>query len=744
MSPPQFELPLTLDNCDAEPIHIPGAIQPHGALLVLESPGLVVRSVSDNTAAVLGVPPAQILGASIDGLLDAEAVRVLRANENGRSWKRVNPLPVEVKGRRFDAVVHRVGAELVVELEPLDLVGQGDFRHYAADTHQSLLQLHACETIADLLEVAADQVRRVTGYDRVMVYRFDADDHGEVVAEAKLPRLEAFLGLHYPASDIPAQARRLYLLNWLRIIGDVDYVPAKLLAAPGPPGLAERPPLDMSFSVLRSVSPIHLEYLRNMGVGASMSVSLVIGGKLWGLIACHHYSPMYVPYAVRMTCELLGQSFSTLLATKLSAEAQVQKLAFASRRVELLAALSSEPYFISALRGSARSFLDFVGAAGAALLERQRYDATGAGASERLTRAIAAKMVETKTDVFVTDGAALDHPDLAAADPQAAGVLAIGFPADEGNVLVWLRPEQQRTVSWAGEPGKVYSEGPNGPRLSPRGSFALWLETVRGRSVAWTPAQVEAARELRVGLIDVAARQAMEAVRDRDMVLGMVSHDLRSPLGAISMSASLLEQPESATPEQLTYLSSRIASSSDRMRGMVEHLLDFTRSRTGNFELQLVELDLVPLCQQLVSETELGHPGVRITTSLPGSCRLRCDPGRLSQAISNLLGNARHHGDVTRPISLRVREEGAAVHMEVHNFGAIAPEVLPFIFEPFRRASGGTAVTRHKAGLGLGLYIVRAVVEAHGGEISVVSSVTEGTRFSITLPKVMPSSATKP
>jgi two-component system, chemotaxis family, sensor kinase Cph1 len=302
------------------------------------------------------------------------------------------------------------------------------------------------------------------------------------------------------------------------------------------------------------------------------------------------------------------------------------------------------------------------------------------------------------------------------------------------NALLWFRPAVEKMVSWAGNPEKTYAEGPNGPRLTPRGSFKLWQETVKNQSERWSPSEVEAARDLRSALTDVTVRKATQAERARDMLLGMVSHDLRNPLGAISLAAQLL-QVGGAEPSQVTRASARIAASSDRMRRMIEQLLDFTRVRAGSLQVNLQEIDLVVLCRQLVEEVEGAHPGSRVQSQLPEACAFRCDPDRMAQVLSNLLGNARHHGDPTRPTELTLRCDPAQVEVVVRNYGAPIPEErLATIFEPFKRTAGERGANKH-AGLGLGLFIVKRLVELHGGSVRITSSAEQGTACAVLLPR---------
>lgn len=722
---------LTLDNCDQEPIHVPGAIQPHGALLAVELSDLKVRRASENVGDLLGAGAPAIFGAPIERVLDAAAAQTIRSNAQLRTWSRLNPIPVDVKGRRFDAIVHRAADELVIELEPTQLVAQGSYRDYGADTHQAMVRLQGADSLPRLLQDAAEAVRWVTGYDRVMIYRFSDEGHGEVVAEDRAHGLEPFLGLHYPASDIPAQARRLYTLNWLRVIVDVSYRRAEVLEAPSSPA---RAPLDMTYSTLRSVSPIHCEYLRNMGVGASMSVSLIQDGKLWGLIACHHYAPKVVPYSVRMTCELVGQMLSTLIASSERKEEAALRERLGERQVRLLNRLARAPYVAAALSDVPADVLELIGATGAAILEDGRFTGVGAAPDEAAVRAFARWMSQQGTDWLATAHLRRDHADAPSLGPDVAGVLAVGFPSIESNMVLWSRPAVEKTVSWAGNPEKVYAVGPNGPRLSPRGSFSRWRETVQHQSEPWSHAELDAVRGLRAGIGEAFVRRSREADQARDMLLGMISHDLRNPLSAITTAAEVLKtgKHESA---QVTRASVRIAASSDRMRRMIEQLLDYTRSELGSLHMSPTTFDLVVLCDQLVEEVRAAHPGSRIETGFPARCAFTGDPDRIAQMLSNLLGNARHHGDPAHAIRFRLGCAPDHVALEITNKGpVIPPEKVATIFEPFKRARGDERTSAHSSGLGLGLYIVKRVVELHHGQVALRSSLDEGTTVIVTLP----------
>ena len=312
---------VDLTNCDREPIHIPGWVQPHAVMLVLDEPDLRIVQVSANTREKLGVPPDELLGRPLATLLPAAELENLRTHVLTKSLDAAPYyLPsLDIRGAKtaFEAVVHRYQGALILELETWPETKTMPQEQIYASLKHTLVEIQAATTVKDFCQVAAERLRDFTGFDRVMVYRFSEDGSGHVLAEALRSDLESYLGLHYPAADIPKQARELFKKSQLRLIPDVGFKPVALKPVLRP---ATGEPLDMSYCVTRATSPIHAEYLQNMGVHASMSVSIVIGDKLWGLFACHHYSPRYVPHATRMACEFLAHTLSLQVDGKEKAE----------------------------------------------------------------------------------------------------------------------------------------------------------------------------------------------------------------------------------------------------------------------------------------------------------------------------------------------------------------------------------------------------------------------------------------
>ncbi len=474
-----------LARCADEPIAIPGAVQPHGVLVAVTEPGLDVVVASANAPALLGRSLR-----TLAEILDVDALARLRDGLTGELAE-VNPLRVTVGGAEVDLVLHRADGLLITEWEPVAGAEQA-----GAVWHRrlpSVLQrLAASASLEQLSATLARDVRAVTGFDRVMVYRFDAGWNGEVIAEARREDLEPFLDLRFPASDIPAQARALYTTNWMRLIPDAGYARVPLEPAVNP---STGRPLDLSGAMLRSVSPVHLEYLANMGVVSSMSVSLIDRGRLWGLISCHHYAGPHRPsVADRTAAEFLGRTASLLLRTVVAESELDGVVEVAERAAELSAAVGRTPRALgAALTEQEVTVLDLLPAAGAAVRLGGQLRLLGTTPpAERVTQLISALL---DAGVSATDSASARVPGAADLLDTASGVLAV--PVGSGDFLAWFRPETLREVTWGGNPyeSKV-AQTDAGPRLSPRRSFAAWSEIVRGTSRPWREHEVAAARAL--------------------------------------------------------------------------------------------------------------------------------------------------------------------------------------------------------------------------------------------------------
>ncbi|QGZ38830.1 light-regulated signal transduction histidine kinase (bacteriophytochrome) [Pseudoduganella flava] len=700
-SPQTPASPVGLDNCADEPIHIPGLIQPHGALLAFAPDG-ALRAWSANVPALLGVTPA--LGMHYARMALAPGVAdVLRECLDGAD----TPTGIEtsIGGQTFDCVVHGNGTRAIAEFELRD-VAADELAAFALKAHAAVERLRRQKTIDGLLTNAVEQVRAITGFDRVMAYRFRHDDSGDVVAESRRDDLKPFLGMRYPASDIPAQARRLYTINTLRLIADIGYTAVPVLGAAGDA------PLDLSHSVLRSVSPIHVEYLQNMGVAASMSVSIVINGKLWGLIACHHMAPLRVPYSVRMACDVVAQVLAAAVQSIDARERMLLAEQAAGVRTRLIETLLREEDVLAALEQHAPDLAAKLGAHALVFSQQSKLTTHGAIDGE-----LAAEIVAC----LPADGDEMLHRFRRDQWPAPlrdrlgpwVGLLALHFdPATHGWLLA-LRREQVETVRWAGKPDKLVKTGPLGHRLTPRGSFDEWVESVHDMAEPWDEPHLLVAEQLLGEMHRASMARHAELEKARMQLLAMLGHDLRDPLQSISMAATVLQH--GAQPQQL---GQRIERSSGRMQRLISQVLDMSRLDSGmGLALRPVDVDLSKMVEDLLDESRLAHPGTHYEASIAPDVHGRADPDRMAQVISNLLSNARHHGAGGHPVLVSLRAEDGQAVLEVANESApIPPELEAHLFHPFKRMALQNRANR--TGMGLGLYIAENVVKGHGGTVT--------------------------
>lgn len=499
-----------LTNCERELIHLAGSVQPHGVLLAFQEPELQVVQVSANVFSLLGRSVDSLLGKRPDTLgarFDAALRHVAAIPDLAEPAPLQCRVPLGETAAEFEGTVHRIaGSVLLVEIEPLlpagrevetvSLAGPQLMEHL--DT--SVNHFSAASSVGLLADAVVRRFRDMTGYDRVMVYKFDPDGHGKIIAEARDPRLDSLLGHHYPASDIPQRARELYMRNRLRVLVDVHYEPAALVPRQLP-GRNEE--LDMSMCHLRSMSPLHLQYLKNMGVTATLVVSLVREGRLWGLIACHHYSPRNLRFAIRAAADLLAEVISTRIAAiENYVHAQV---AIQVRRLEqrLVEATSTEGDWRQALFRNPHTLLQPLDATGAALFYEGEILTAGEVPSTPELRALVQWVHgQPREEVFACSSVSRANPVLDSLTPTASGVLAVRLSATQADYLFWFRKEQLLTVTWAGDPSKPVV-GNDPMELSPRRSFAAWSEIVRGTALPWSSAETALARAFGVSLIDI-------------------------------------------------------------------------------------------------------------------------------------------------------------------------------------------------------------------------------------------------
>lgn len=670
---------VDLTNCDREPIHVLGTIQPFGFLIALTADWLVSR-VSANIAAFIGHEPDGMLGRPISTIFSADAIHTLRNRitllRGPDSVERIFALSLMDGGPAFDIAVHFSGQLVVIEGEP----AAHDEMEASSIVRSMVSRLSQVEGMAPFLRDGARQVRALTGFDRVMVYRFAEGGDGEVVAEALRSGVDSFYGLHYPASDIPVQARALYLRNIFRVIADVKAVPVPVVPALDPTGAA----LDMSLCLTRAVSPIHIEYLGNMGVGASLSISIIVEGKLWGLFACHHYAPRLPTFAQRSAAELFGQIFSMMLESRERAETATYEGKARQVADRLMAAVAQDHDLLSNARWLGDIIFDTIPADGVGVYIHGQMTFSGLAPEPADFSAIVTMMNRVAaSQVYTTDNLSSVLPEAAAYADRAAGLLAIPLSRRPRDYVVLFRAEQLRSVRWAGQPDKHIEYGPNGPRLSPRKSFESWSQLVKGVALPFAPAELRVAEALRTALLEVVLRLSDSADQERqranekqELLIAELNHRVRNILSLIR---GLLSQTRdnAATVEEF------IGTLESRVHALARAHDQITADRWSPARLyDLIEVEAGAYLGERRDRVQLSGPNVLLT---PGCFTV------MALVIHEMLTNAAKYGALsdsgTVTIDWRVDEDGSLLLDWTESGG-------PAVVAPTRRGFGSTVIER--------------------------------------------------
>jgi light-regulated signal transduction histidine kinase (bacteriophytochrome) len=729
-------------RCESEPIHIPGAIQPHGFLLAIRQDTKCVQHISANLPALLNAAADDILGQPLSAIIDSKAFSVIEKALAQADFDESNPLDLTVAEQHVEGLLHQHDNLIFLELELI----QAPIVTDSLLSSRVIRRLQKVRTLEELQEIAVQEVRALTGFDRVVIYRFDDEGDGQVVAEARDPEMDPYLDLHFPASDIPVQARKLYEHNWIRLIPDARYTPVPLL-----PNL--RPdtgqPLDLSYAVLRSVSPLHREYIGYQGLRASMSVSLMQGDALWGLISCGHRTPHYLSYRTRAVCQSIGELMSLQLAALIEKDAQQQREAKQEQLTRLAEAMAeTEDEVLPCLTYKAHDLLKLAGASGAAILVNDRIMAVGDCPDKSEIRTLA-KWVASRMGKEGLYHTRCLPSELEHANPYAhlgSGILAITLPKPATNMVMWFRPELIKTVKWSGNPHKPLEADPVTGQLRPhpRRSFAVWKEQVRGRSKRWLSGELYAVRDLRRSAIELdLARQVAkerEAVRARDEIVAVVSHDLRNPMTIVTMQAGIMQRmlvgDQRNSSKRLLSAINIIQTVATRMNNMIGDLLDISKIESGRFQISPQPHEAASLAHQaaqlLVSLAEA--KAISLTVHAEDGILLNADAERLFQVLSNLVSNSIKFTPNGGEIEVSVSREDKHACFSIRDNGIGIPEdELVHIFDRYWHVHKG-----NPTGSGLGLFISKGIVEAHGGRIWAVSQPGQGSTFHFTLPLMDP------
>lgn len=528
---------VDLTNCDREPIHLLGGVQGYGCLIATSS-DFMINHVSANVERLMRIAPTEAIGTRLVDLLPGPTIHDLRTKLQmlnvETSASRLFAYDVLGDGTLFDVSIHALDNNYIFEFEPKTDTKNRDEMNLV----QPLVsRVRRTNTVQEACQQAAMAIRVLSGFDRVMVYQFDEDGTGEVIAEKKQPHMDALLGLRYPASDIPKQARALYLRSTLRLIADVDGEVSAIIPQTNVHGA----PMDLSLSVTRAVSPIHLEYLRNMGVASSMSVSIIKNGKLWGLFACHHETPHHVDFERRTAIELFAQFFSYELIQRIDIEARSQSQDTRRIQENLMIQLSAGTSLTDGFDMIADELSDLVTNDGIAIYSDGRYVSRGEAPTEMEFKKFVRFLNTAPTGrVFSTHNLVGLYPDADVFSSDVAGVLAIPISRTPRDYILFFRREVAKSVKWAGNPNKPVEVGVNGTRLTPRKSFEAWSEMVRQTSTPWTENECFTAETLRVSLIEIVlkltddANEARRKAADtQELLIAELNHRVRNILNLI-------------------------------------------------------------------------------------------------------------------------------------------------------------------------------------------------------------------
>jgi two-component system, chemotaxis family, sensor kinase Cph1 len=749
---------LQLTNCDREPIHISNAIQPHGVLLTFSEADLTILQISQNTGVLLGRQPEELLGQSLEILIPSDQIEAIQSCLKAE-FDVVNPvrLMLSVDGQMvpFEGIVHRSDRVIVLELEPVIEAQAVNFFDFYKSVKLPIDYLQGTNNLTELALKAVTVIRNITGFDRVLLYRFDPDGSGHVIAEDKQEDLESFLGLHYPASDIPRQAKELYKLNLLRIIPDTLSEGVALQPTLNP---VTEEPLDLSLSVLRSISPLHTEYLENMGVRASMSVSLLRDRQLWGLIACHHLTPRRLSYETRTICEFLGQVIAFEVGTKSDLEDLEYKMKLQTVQSRFINTVANSQTISDSLNQNPSDLMDLVGATGAIFYDKSKITSFGNTPPQEMIPDLISWIHQQigEDSIYSTNTLVNDYPPLMPLKDINSGLLALRISQAQQIYLLWFRPEMIQTVDWAGDPSK--SSKPNADpthRITPRKSFALWKETVQLTSRPWKPYEIDAALGLRSRIISIVLKKSDELALlnaelersniELDSFAYVASHDLKEPLRGIhNYSTFLIEDYGDQLGAEGNKKLATLMRLTQRMEDLINSLLHY--SQCGRADLLFRPVNLGEIVEAVLDVSKISQPSpttFRIPRPLP---TVQCDRTQVSELFSNLIRNAIKYNDRTEKwveighflpeevtanmLKLLKLEAPQTVFFVKDNGIGIRPNHLETIFKIFKRLHNPG---QYGDGMGAGLTIAKKIVERHSGHIAVESTLGEGSTFYFTL-----------
>lgn len=733
---------VTLERCDQEPIHIPGTIQPHGYLISVDaSDNLIVKYCSANCEGLFNKKVSELLGKSIkEGITENTCLDLRRYLQAGLFD---NAFSCKICDEEFNVVVHRVGELFTLEFEKFP-DGAASATDQFNQTKRFLRSIQNAETFQQICQSVAEETRAITGYDRVMIYRFDKDYNGEVYAESLMDKLSPFLGHHYPHTDIPAQARELYLKNQLRIIADVNYKPVPVFTLDDP--AVKEKQLDMSEAVLRSVSPIHIEYLKNMGVTATLTISLVENKKLWGLIACHHYSPKHIPFYTRLAAQLQGHFLTSQISVREAAEQNELTRTLEKKLDHLLLGISKSKNFIDD-DTMLDEFTAVVNATGVAIVREDKIKTNGVVPTDEQIRELLSWLLSNSKDGnFVTDNLPKQFEPALEYGRDASGVIYYSLGEAAKDAIIWFRAEMDKTINWAGSPTKGMATDGRTALLTPRKSFELWQEKVKFISLEWLQPELNSSvklahilqRQFHAMYLEEEEKRYIELtdnLKKANSELANINwigtHDLKEPLRKIQVFASrILREGNEVSPEVFDAVT-RMKKSATRMQSLITDILEYSKVNTDG-EQTFETVDLNKTIADVIAELNEEIVELKAVVTFDKLPVISGVPSQLAQLFINLLDNSLKfaHKDRAPKIHITYKKEKDSCKIIVSDNGIGFDNAdSEKIFDVFQRIHGNTY-----RGTGIGLAICKKVMENHGGRISATGSKNQGAAFTLSFP----------
>ncbi|UEG55259.1 GAF domain-containing protein [Mucilaginibacter daejeonensis] len=735
---------VDLTNCDRELIHIPGKVQSHGFLVAIDG-SYVINYVSENLSEYLPIAARDLLGkpvAELEALIQVEEIgfitQMIQLGKHAKSFETINPYHVDIHEEGYNLIISQSGPNFLLEFEPVSTDTEVDIQKTIG---RSVTEMLTGRQLKHLLENAAEQIKTLIGYDRIMIYKFLDDGHGEVIAEVKEDHLEPFLGLHYPATDIPQQARELYKINLTRIITDVNKEDSRIITLADD---GEAKPLDLTHSALRAVSPIHIQYLKNMGVASSFSISLLYRDQLWGLIACHSYSPRFINFKAREASKLIGQIISSALEYKQDEENTAKSNEYKTALEVLASTLNKGGNIADAITKGVITVQNVTDATGVVVFYEDQLLKLGSTPGDDELKALADWLKQNMADkLYHTHQLPEVYQPARAYSAVASGLLAISLSKEMGEMIVWFKPEQITTINWAGDPNKPAELNANGSlSLSPRRSFDVWSQTVKHTSERWTREEITSALKLREDVVFAINRQANEirtlneklkqAYEELDTFSFTVSHDLRTPLSTIKNYSELLLESNTSLDDDARRILNKIIGGADKLNFLIKEVLNY--SRVGRAELHSMDIDMKQLLNELKGDLSIAFKLPDLEFKIGDTPTINGDRTMITQVFLNLLNNAIKYSARSNPptVSVEGREyNNEVIYIIKDNGVGIDVNYFNRIFDLFKRMDN----VRDYEGTGVGLAIVKRIIEKHNARIWVESELGVGTIFYIAFRK---------